>query len=97
MSAWDCQFGNFGSQIEKAGFSKVDITEIDLSFKGIRFYGPMWGLSPHIFGFAVKWDTSCLKSIVYYEVEIRDRCLNLILVEETLYMNKFSIYLDTAI
>jgi hypothetical protein len=54
MSAWDCSFRDHRYQIENAGFSKVEIDEIDLSFEGIRFYGPMWGLSPHIFGFAIK-------------------------------------------
>ena len=54
MTVWDCHYGDFGSQIKRAGFSETHISERTLNFKGIRMMGPMMGLAPHIYGYAVK-------------------------------------------
>lgn len=54
MTFWDCSLSDIGRQINRAGFRKVDMSEIMLSFKGVGMKGPMRSLAPHIYGYAVK-------------------------------------------
>ena len=56
MSFWNCNIGDLRTQIETAGFSKVNITYKELNFNGVRMPGPMKCLSPHVYGYNVKWD-----------------------------------------
>ena len=51
---WNCYSYDTQRYIETAGFSKLQLNEIELDFKGMRLYGPMYSLKPHIYGIAVK-------------------------------------------